>query len=164
MALSIKKLLAEYFSKEQVQDALRDIGESTSGTKEELVNRLLVNWKSHNQDNYDLLYFLDKTGLQMICYHYNLDPTNSNEDAYIRRIKKANLLEITTRKNSIKNDPEKDINSSINRPMGDKELPQETIHGINEHKISKKLLRWTIVGAIATIIGVITSIIFYLKH
>jgi hypothetical protein len=42
MTLSIKKLLTDYFSKEQVQDALREIGESTSGTKDELMNRLIT--------------------------------------------------------------------------------------------------------------------------
>jgi len=37
MGLSVKKMLDDYFSKEQVQDALRDIGERTSGNKEDLI-------------------------------------------------------------------------------------------------------------------------------
>jgi len=60
MGLSIKKLLDDYFSKEQVQDALRDIGEPTSGNKDELVQRVRNNWESHNRDIYELLDFTDK--------------------------------------------------------------------------------------------------------
>ena len=92
MGLSVKKLLDDYFSKEQVQDALGDIGEPTSGTKDELVRRLLNNWESHNRDIYKLLDFTDKDSLQMICYFYALDATSAKHDVLMRRIKKANLL------------------------------------------------------------------------
>jgi len=92
MGLSVKKLLDEYFSKEDVQDALRDIGESTSGTKDELVQRLRSNWESHNRDIYELLDFTEEDSLHMICYHYRLDPTPADHGVLKRRIKKANLL------------------------------------------------------------------------
>lgn len=92
MGLSVKKLLDDYFSKEQVQDALGDIGEPTSGIKNELVRRLLNNWESHNRDIYKLLDFTDKDSLQMICYFYALDATSAKHDVLMRRIKKANLL------------------------------------------------------------------------
>ena len=92
MGLSIKKLLDDYFGIDQVQDVLRDIGESTSGNKDELVQRVRNNWESHNRDIYELLDFTDKDYLQMICYHYNLDTTTAKHDVLKRRIKKANLL------------------------------------------------------------------------
>ena len=43
MELLVKKLLDEYFSKEQVRDALRDIGEPASGNKDRLARRLRDN-------------------------------------------------------------------------------------------------------------------------
>ena len=92
MGLSIKKLLDDYLSKEQVQNALRDIGEPTSGNKDELVQRLRNNWESYNRDIYELLDFTDKDSLEMICYYYNLDATPAKQDVLRRRIKKANLL------------------------------------------------------------------------
>ena len=92
MGLSIKKLLDDYFGIDQVQDILRDIGESTSGNKDKLVKLVRDNWESHNRDIYELLDFTDKDNLQMICYHYNLDATKAKHDVLKRRIKKANLL------------------------------------------------------------------------
>ena len=92
MGLSVKKLLDDYFRADQVQDALRDIGETTSGTKDELVQRLRNNWESHNRDIYELLDFTDKDSLEMICYYYNLDATPAKHDVLKRRIKKADLL------------------------------------------------------------------------
>lgn len=92
MGLDVKKLLCEYFSKEEVQDALRDIGEPTTGTKEELVEELSKNWKSHNRDKYELLDFTEEDVLQDICDHYNLDDTTADPGVFKRRIKKANLL------------------------------------------------------------------------
>ncbi len=165
MGLSIHKLLQEYFSKEEVQDALRDIGELTSGTKDELVDHLANNWKSYNRDIYDLLDFTDKNYLQMICYHYNLDATPASKDVLIKRIKKVDLLEKISKKNSIiKNDLQKETNLRRDKPIIEtKERFRDKAPSMNEHKISKKMLTWTIVGAVATIIGVITSIIFYLK-
>jgi len=92
MGLSVEKLLCDYFSKEDVQDALRDIGEPTSGTKEELVEELSKNWESFNRDKYELLDFTDEVTLQEICYYYNLDATEADHGVLKRRIKKANLL------------------------------------------------------------------------
>ena len=163
MGLSIKKLLSEYFSKEQVQDALRDIGESTSGTKDELVNRLATNWQTYNRDIYDLLDFTDGDHLQMICYHYNLDSTPAGNSTLIRRIKKADILE-NSRRNLIKNDSEKHQKFSNDKPTKEiKESPIEKPYSITDHKISKKMLTWTVIGVIATVIGVVASIIFGLK-
>ena len=45
MELSVKKLLDDYFSKEQIRDALRDIDEPASGNKDRLARRLCDNWE-----------------------------------------------------------------------------------------------------------------------
>jgi len=92
MGLSVKKLLDDYFRAEEVQDVLLDIGESTSGNKDELVQRVRNNWESHNRDIYELLDFIDKTSLQQICYYYNLNSTPANHNILKRRIKNAKLL------------------------------------------------------------------------
>jgi hypothetical protein len=92
MDLSIKKLLDDYFSKEQVQDTLRDIGETTSGNKDELIRRLRENWESHNRDIYELLDFTDIEYLEMICNDYNLNGTSGEAGSLKRRIKKVKLL------------------------------------------------------------------------
>lgn len=92
MGLSVKKLLDDYFRADEIQNALRDIGQPTSGTKDVLVQRVRNNWESYNRDIYELLDFTDKYSLQQICYHYSLDATDANHDVLKRRIKKANLL------------------------------------------------------------------------
>jgi len=53
MDLSIKKLLNDYFSKEQLRDTLREIGEPASGNKDRLARRLRDHWEYHNRDIYD---------------------------------------------------------------------------------------------------------------
>ena len=40
MGLSVKKLLDDYFSKEQIRDALRDIEDPAFGNKDRLARRL----------------------------------------------------------------------------------------------------------------------------
>ena len=92
MGLSVKKLLDDYFYKEEIQDALDSISEPVSGSKDELIRRLQDNWESHNHDIYELLCFIDKKTLMDICNDYNLDTTRVNVEALRRRIKKANLL------------------------------------------------------------------------
>ena len=85
-------MLDDYFSKEQIQDALRDIGERTSGNKDGLARRLCNNWESHNRDIYELLDFTDIDSLEMICHQYKLDATFKEKDALKGKIEKANLL------------------------------------------------------------------------
>jgi len=89
MELSVKKLLDEYFSKEQTRDALRDIGEPVSGNKDRLAWLLRDNWESYNRDIYELLDFTDIDSLEMKCHHYKLDATFKEKDALMGRIEKA---------------------------------------------------------------------------
>lgn len=97
MGLSIDDLLFKYLSKEQIQDALRDIGEPTSGTKDELVRNLKNRWKSYNRDYYDLLDFVDAEMLEAICYHYKLDDSPTSPTGFKKRIKNANLLDVNSK-------------------------------------------------------------------
>jgi hypothetical protein len=92
MELSVKKLLDDYFSKEQVRDALREIGAPTSRNKDRLARRLRDHWKSHNRDIYELLDFTDIDSLEMICHHYKLDATFKEKDTLKGKMEKANLL------------------------------------------------------------------------
>ena len=152
MSLSVDKLLLEYLNKEQVQDALRDIGEPISGTKDELVRRLKNTWNSHNRDRYELLDFADDDSLQMICYHYNLDPTPTNNSTYIRRIKKVGLLDKNSRKlRDLKQETKLQKEDS---PFRDVNINIENIHLSKNSKIGISI---GIVGVIATVIGIILS-------
>ena len=92
MGLSVKKLLDEYFYKEEIQDALDDIGEPVSGSKDELIGRLLNSWELHNRDIYQLLDFIKRDSLMMINDDYNLGILPAKPEVVRRRIKKANLL------------------------------------------------------------------------
>ncbi|MGI9566584.1 MAG: hypothetical protein ACR2LL_06175 [Nitrosopumilus sp.] len=83
MKLSVKKLLDDYFSKEQIRDALRELGDPASGNKDRLARRLRDNWESHNRDIYELLNFTDVDSLEMICHHYKLDATFKEKDVLV---------------------------------------------------------------------------------
>jgi len=155
----VKKLLDDYFSREQVQDALRDIGESTSGNKDELVQQVRDNWESHNRDIYELLDFTDKESLEMICYYYNLDATPAKHDVLKRRIKKANLLG-----SSGKPKPTAHVNRSHDyvgaEPTIKKEDDPETPHvQINIGSITHS--KWGKIGAVSTIVGIVIMIIIF---
>lgn len=92
MEMSVKKLLDNYFSKEQIRDALREIGEPASGNKDRLARRLRDHWESHNRDIYELLNFTDVDSLDMICHHYKLDATFKEKDALKGKTENAHLL------------------------------------------------------------------------
>lgn len=163
MGLPIKKLLLEYFAKEQVQDALRDIGELTTGTKEELVNNLVANWKSYNRDNYELLDFLDGDALQMICYHYNLDASDATEDTYIRRIRKAELLEGSSSRKITRTETPRPPAPEFSRPIilpNSPSPPRRNSSG-NDDDSSKKRTNWTKIGAILTGIAIAVTVLLY---
>ena len=164
MGLSVKKLLDDYFRLDEVQDALRDIGESTSGTKDELVQRVRNNWESHNRDVYELLDFIDKDSLVMICYYYNLDPTSGKHDVLKRRIKKANLLGSGNRPTAHVSNQSSMVDDShfySKKPKIKKEEDSETPHvQINIGSIThSKGGRITIILAI---IGIAVTIFFSL--
>lgn len=154
LGLSVKKLLSEYFSVEDLKDALYNIGESTYGTKDELVNRLASTWKLHNHDNYELLDYLDEEYLLIICTHYNLDDTPANESALKRRIRKARLLDSnSTKKVKVQKDHSPTKEPEV-KPFRDVNI---NIGHLHLSKGSKIGIIVGIIGTAATIIGIILS-------
>lgn len=125
MGLSITKLLNDYLSVDDLKGVLMDIGEPVSGTKDQLVKRVRINWKSHNRDNYELLEFLDEDSLYMICHYYSIDTSSTSVSGLRNSIKKVGLLnsnsfgKIRKKKNndiqtnSIEDRPFRDVNINI---------------------------------------------------
>ena len=93
MGLSLRSLLDRYFYKEEVQNALHDIGLGISGNKGQLIRRVITNWASHNRDAYDLLDFLDRDTLATMCKDYGLEADGSRS-MLKQRIVDADLLGI----------------------------------------------------------------------
>jgi len=157
MGLPLEKLLGEYFTKEEVQDALRDIGEPTTGTKEELVGDLIYNWHSHNRDKYDLLDFIEKEILRDICYNYNLDATEGSHATLKRRIEKANLLgngSKPKKKSSMVNNSRFYSKKPEIKAVDNSQTPDVHFHiGTITHSKGGKL------GIALTVIGIAVSII-----
>jgi len=151
----MKKLLDDYFRTDEVQDALRDIGEPTFGTKDELIQRVRNNWESYNRDIYKLLDFIDKNSLQQICYYYNLDATPAKHDVLKRRIKKANLLGSGKRPTA---QVSRSHDSLVNRPKIKTEENSETPVHINIGSITHS--KWGKIGVGVGIISIIVTIIF----
>ncbi len=161
MGLSMKKLLDDYFRTDEIQDALRDIGEPTSGTKDELVQRVRTNWESYNRDISELLGFIDKTSLQQICYHYNLDATPANHDVLKRRIKKANLLGSGKRPTAHVSNQSSMVDDSrfySKKPRIKTEENSQTPVHINIGSITHS--KWGKIGVGVGIISIIVTIIF----
>lgn len=104
MGISLVKFLNDYFGVEKLRDALCDIGELTTGTKIELIKRLMVQWEPHRRNVYELLDYLDEETLSLFCQDYKIDP-DGNPSTLIRRIKKAGLLEANLKKSDSKPDP-----------------------------------------------------------
>ena len=147
MSLPIKKLLQEYFSVNDLKDVLNDIGEPVSGTKNQLIKRIITNWKSHNRNNYELLEFLDETSLQMICYYYNIGTSSTSEIGLRNSIKKAELLNSNSH-NNIRKSKQDSIQKNV---LEDKPFRDVNIN-IGHIKISKG-------SKIGIFIGIITAAI-----
>lgn len=91
MATSLQKLLFTYFGMEELKDALASIGEPLTGTKDQLVARIIATWESHNRDIYDLLDFAETYMLRDMCKDYNLDSYGKHE-ILKRRLEKAQII------------------------------------------------------------------------
>ena len=159
MGLDVKKLLCEYFSKEEVQDALQEIGEPITGTKEELVEELSKKWQSHNRDKYELLDFTEEDTLQDICDHYNLDDTLADHSVLKRRIKKANLLSPTGKPKPTAH-VDRSHDSFITKPRFTKEDDSETTD-VHFHISTIKHSKRGKIGAVSTIVGIVIMIILF---
>jgi len=153
LTLSLSKLLSDYFGMTELKDALYDMGEPISGTKDQLVKRITTNLKSHNRSKYELLDFIDETSLQMICYYYNLDATPVNESTLKNRIKKAGLLD---------NNSFRKIKSYATKTDAINEKPYRDVHiNIGHIQISKNSKIGIIVGVIGAIITIVSIVISY---
>jgi len=91
MGLSAKVLLERYFYLEEVKAALSDIGEPLTGSKPQLIGRLIASWESHNRDLYGLFDFLYTDALRTICKDYGLE-FHGDRTALLRRIRRAELI------------------------------------------------------------------------
>lgn len=78
MGLTPRRLL-DYFSVEELKFVLSTINESQSGTREELIERVLSEWPAHNKKWQHLLQFLDKPTLSQICKDYSLGHVGSRD-------------------------------------------------------------------------------------
>ena len=99
MGTSLAKFLNDYFSVEDLKDALSEIGELTTGTKIELIKRLMSQWEPHRRNRYDLLDHLDEEMLSYFCQDYKIDH-KGNASTLKRRIKKEGLLGIGSKVNN----------------------------------------------------------------
>ena len=86
MSLTIWRLL-EYFSVDELKLVLSTIGESQTGNRTDLIERVVIEWPDHNKQSYHLLSYLDAPTLRRICNDYDLGKTG-NRDILTRRIKK----------------------------------------------------------------------------
>lgn len=84
-------LLQRYFYLDEVKSALDDIGEPTSGSKSQLISRLIRTWESHNRGVYGLLDYLDVQTLRILCKDYGLD-YRGDRAALLQTIRQADLL------------------------------------------------------------------------
>ncbi len=99
MGLSVNVLLQRYFYVDEVKAALSDIGESSSGNKPQLVNRLVASWQAHNRNFYELFDYLDTQTLRVISEDYGLDH-HGDRSTLLRRIRRADLLVINKKTNA----------------------------------------------------------------
>lgn len=86
MALTIWRFL-EYFSVEELRFVLSVINEPQTGTRQELIERVIMEWPAHNKKWEELISYLDAPTLRQICTEYDLGNTGSR-DLLHRRIKK----------------------------------------------------------------------------
>ncbi len=78
MGITFTRILS-YFGVDDLKDALREIGEIQTGTRQELAKRVYSKWVTYNRKVEDLLDFLDKDTLADMCYDHNLDDKGSIE-------------------------------------------------------------------------------------
>lgn len=146
MGLSVKKLLNDYFSKEHLRDALREIGEPASGNKDRLVRRSRDHWEYHNRDIYELFDFADVDSLEMICHHYKLDATFKEKDALKGKIENANLL-VLDKKPTVVIDRNLDSpvsKTKVSSKVGDRKSNSKkpkTKPKVNDNKSNRKKLK-----------------------
>jgi len=181
MGISVGKLLNDYFGTDELKYALSDIGELTTGTKAELIKRLVTQWEPHNRNKYDLLDYLDEDMLAQLCDDYNID-SDGDENLLKRRIKRARLLDGDSHRPSsmvddrllmnkktfekmglVNADSKKGNDSQQNSSMKDKDIKKST--GKSFFGARNILIILGVLATITTILVNLTNIIeFFSKH
>ena len=127
MGLTPRRLL-DYFSVDELKFLLSTINESQTGTRQDLINRILIEWPVHNKKWEQLPQFLDKSTLVQICKDYSLDH-KGNRNNLEKRIKK----ELSSNKvtlNKIKIQPKKNQQQRVLFPKDFHLSKTNTIIGI----------------------------------
>jgi len=157
MGLSIEDLLFDYFGLDDLKYALDKIGKPVSGTKPELVKRIIDNWESRNRYIYDLLDCMEREWLVTICKDFNI-PSNGNKEVLKNRIKKEGLLDtdskvMDSKQNSVTREESKDIRGI------------EKSHDKSFFSVRNILIILSIGVAVTTIMYNLTNIVeFFSKH
>lgn len=141
MDISLRDFIHKYFYKEDIQAALEDIGESSTGNIDEIEDRLVSTWPKY-RNVYDLLEFLDEEDLLEICYHFNIAYTTDSHRALKNRIKKSGLLGHT------------DSSQIMKKSKSDENKVKSKSNKVETQKQFQKLLWPPIVLLIICIIGI----------
>ena len=83
--------MERYFYLEEIQSALIDIGEPSSGSKSTVINRLVNSWESHNRNFSELLDYPNTQTLRLICKDYGLE-SSGDRTTLLRRVRRGNLI------------------------------------------------------------------------
>lgn len=143
MGLIPIRLLA-YFDKEELQFFLSTINEIQSGTREELIERLLIEWPIHNKKWEKLLDYLGKPTLSQICKDYSINH-HGDRDTLVRRLKKELHVGSTHKKiEASKEENPRDIHFHIG--------------SIHISKGGRNAIIIGIIGVAVTVIGIILSL------
>jgi len=143
LVLTPRRLL-DYFSKEELQYLLSIINEVQSGTRKELIERLLVEWPEHNKKWEKLLEYLEKSTLSQICRDYSIEH-RGNRGQLVNRLKKE-LQGISTHKK---------IKTLKEEKSGEVHFHIGSIH---VSKGGRNAIIIGVIGVIATVVGIILSV------
>lgn len=129
MGLTVRRLL-DYFSVDDLQFLLSEINESQTGSRQELIERLIIEWSAHNKKWEYFLDYFDVVVLRQICNEYQLDKTGTR-DLLIRRIKKEIKRNFVQEKRTPKH-----------------KNPDANIRSVNKHRryVLAGIIIWFVIG------------------
>jgi uncharacterized protein YjiS (DUF1127 family) len=166
LALSVKELLAQYFQKPELQEALDEIGESVTGTNSELITRILKNWFKKNRTIRQLLEMLPEEVLADICSDFGL--SNEGEiETLIRRILKNSIIDLpggTSQPSSKVSDKVEIANDTIDTRNVTQRPPSQHHHyGIEIRQATKKKSFKVIIIAIGGVLIALGGVIAFIN-
>jgi len=143
MGLTPLRLL-EYFTVDELKTLLSIINESQTGTRPELIERLMIEWPTHNKKWEGLLGYLDRPTLSRICEDYDIDHHGAR-DVLARRLGKE------LRKNFPQN---RSVNKSTN--MTEKSM-QSRFH--ISRRIAGLLIIWSLAGMTVAVLNLVGTFV-----